>query len=415
MTRKSERPTSISHSALHVPRRFREDGVTNWLANEFDDTKQTKTRRRASGGKSGHKKTRVYCQMSRSRAAKDAGVHFWRFERVDKPLCDVDISKYPFKLVRDGLLPASKIQSQMQQYQQTLFQYCQQQWQQDGHTEGMMPSQGQQRLPDFVKCFLVPFDTDYIVTVAAALQGTKVRGDLRVAACFGQTLFHLHSTSAGRKYYFNELRDISCPRDVQSSWSNVCDDGSPAISGLLDQLRRSDPVKTQVSALKLTVRCCCSKPGGGPTVANIDYFRKGDQWVHASSRAMSDVFAYHDISLDNETSFRVKVYAEQLGSTKAWWGSVHNLVLLDESNGDPFTTEASLVSCAQNDVVIDFVTIKSVSGLSEYGGLCFQLSRKQGCSFLKAYLPKGRLAKKQADKGFEFIVTRLLEILGRSL
>uniref|UniRef100_M4BD44 Uncharacterized protein n=1 Tax=Hyaloperonospora arabidopsidis (strain Emoy2) TaxID=559515 RepID=M4BD44_HYAAE len=130
---------------------------------------------------------------------------------------------------------------------------------------------------------------------------------------------------------------------------------------------------------------------------------------------MSDVLAYHDISLDNNTSFRVKVYAEILGPTNAWWGSVHNLVLLGESNGDPLSTKASLVSCARKDVAIDSVTVKNVSSTLEYRGLCFRLCAKQGCTFLKAYLPTERVKKKQADKSFEYMVKRLLEILDQSL
>uniref|UniRef100_A0AAV1TAF0 Uncharacterized protein n=1 Tax=Peronospora matthiolae TaxID=2874970 RepID=A0AAV1TAF0_9STRA len=414
MTRKSGFPDSISQSALHVPRRFRDDRSMSWLLSEGEDIERNRTRRRASNGRTGKNKPRVFCHMRRSRAARDAELYYWQFERVDRPLCDVDINKYPYKLVRDGLLPEDELQGERQQYQRMLFQNCQQQWRQDGQKDGMVSSQDQQQQQsEFAKCFLECFDTDYVRTAAAALQGTKVVGELRVAACFGQTLLHPDTLSTSQKYYLNDLRDV-CPRDVQTTWSNVCDDGSPLIFGLIDQLRQTEPVKTQVSALKLTVRCL-SRPGSSPRVANLDYFRKGDEWVHVGSRAMSDVLAYHDISLDNCTSFRVKVYAEILGSTNAWWGSVHNLVLLDESKGDPFSTKASLVSCGRKDIAIDFVTVKNVSSVLEYRGLCFQLCAKQGCTFLKASLPTERVKKKQADKSFEYMVKRLLEILGQSL
>ena len=132
----------------------------------------------------------MFCHMRRSRAAKDAELYYWQYERVDRPLCDVDINKYPYKLVRDVLLAEDELQSETQQYQRMLFQNCQQQWQQDGQKDGMVLSQGQHQQPDFARCFLESFDTDYVRTAAAALQGTKVVGELRVAACFGQTLLH---------------------------------------------------------------------------------------------------------------------------------------------------------------------------------------------------------------------------------
>uniref|UniRef100_M4BD45 Uncharacterized protein n=1 Tax=Hyaloperonospora arabidopsidis (strain Emoy2) TaxID=559515 RepID=M4BD45_HYAAE len=122
MTRKSGFSDNISQSALHIPRRFRDNRSTSWLLSKGDDTDRNRTRRRASDGRTGKNKPRMFCHMRRSRAAKDAELYYWQYERVDRPLCDVDINKYPYKLVRDGLLAEDELQSETQQYQRMLFQ-----------------------------------------------------------------------------------------------------------------------------------------------------------------------------------------------------------------------------------------------------------------------------------------------------
>ncbi|KAH7476274.1 Tigger transposable element-derived protein 6 [Phytophthora ramorum] len=150
---------------------------------------------------------------------------------------------------------------------------------------------------------------------------------------------------------------------------------------------------------------------GRPQYAKLLYFRQGGKWVFAQGRGLSDVYACHDLSLDNRTNFRIKICAQYLTPGRAWWGSIKDLVLFDESNGDPLTTKVSLVSCSSKDLRIEFVSIKSVSGTVDFRGLVFQLSKKQGCTSLQAFPPRNMLAKGRAGESFEFLVTRLVEIL----
>jgi hypothetical protein len=95
------------------------------------------------------------------------------------------------------------------------------------------------------------------------------------------------------------------------------------------------------------------------------------------------VHATHDISLDNSVEFRVKTYAELFSPGRAWWGSIPDLVLLDESNGDPLMTTVSLVPSTRDDLSIEFVVIKRVFGSVDFRGLCFQLAEKDGCISLQ--------------------------------
>ncbi|KAL4108568.1 hypothetical protein PRIC1_000282 [Phytophthora ramorum] len=232
-----------------------------------------------------------------------------------------------------------------------------------------------------------------------------------VRACFGRTLYRLHSLHAGRSYQLSDLTHIRHPSDVQSSWSNVCDDKAPAIQALISELNRADSdVDMAVVKLKLTMRCCLNLKGR-PQYAKLLYFRQGGKWVFAQGRGLSDVYACHDLSLDNRTNFRIKICAQYLTPGRAWWGSIKDLVLFDESNGDPLTTKVSLVSCSSKDLRIEFVSIKSVSGTVDFRGLVFQLSKKQGCTSLQAFPPRNMLAKGRAGESFEFLVTRLVEIL----
>ncbi|KAI9905866.1 hypothetical protein PsorP6_013797 [Peronosclerospora sorghi] len=108
---------------------------------------------------------------------------------------------------------------------------------------------------------------------------------------------------------------------------------------LLDELMRTGSVNMQASSPRLIVRIGY-KSVNGPQSAIVTYNLNRDKWVLSTVKRLSDTGFYHDISLDNQMNFRVKVYSETSGTP--WWNSVPNFLLLDDSNGDPFSTKLSV-------------------------------------------------------------------------
>jgi hypothetical protein len=69
------------------------------------------------------------------------------------------------------------------------------------------------------------FGSEYIRTVV----GFPTKGSVTVKACFGWTFFRLNTPATRCVYHFSDLNIVSYPQDLRSSWSNVCNDGAPAM------------------------------------------------------------------------------------------------------------------------------------------------------------------------------------------
>ncbi|KAE8896603.1 hypothetical protein PF005_g15208 [Phytophthora fragariae] len=337
-----------------------------------EDEENTTSGKKTSRNAEPNTKVYGYCATIRSRAARDACTYGWKFVEVHQPVSDVDIVKYPYELVREErLLNASVCGEKFRRQQE-----YEQQWQ---HWLPEAPYQQPQReqKSDQRTAFLNCFGSSYFESAVRDLNGITVKGSLTVKASFGRNLYRLHTLNADHAYQLDRLRTVRYPRDLQSSWSNVCDDDAPIVRALIEELNRADSVKLETTRLKLTMRCCLMSRGG-PQYAKLTYFREDDKWVFAEVRALSDVYACHDISLDNNTSFRVKVTTELVEPGRAWWGSIKDFVLFDETDGNPFTTKVSMVSCSDKNLRVEFVVIKWVSGTVNFRGLSFQ-SRAVRC------------------------------------
>ncbi|EGZ20868.1 hypothetical protein PHYSODRAFT_259564 [Phytophthora sojae] len=327
----------------------------------------------------------------------------WRFVEVCGPVSDVDITKYPYELVREDRLPDVV---ECREELQTLLEQWQHQWIPSTPYQPRQRDQAANNQEVFLDCF----GSSYMDSTARALNGITVEGSLTIEAAFGRNLYGLRTLKPNQTYQLDRLRAVRYPRDLQSSWSNVCDDGAPTVYALIEELNRADAANLEPTRLKLTMRCCL-KSRGGPQFAKLTYFREDDKWVFAEVRALSDVHLSHDISLDNNTSFRVKVIAELFEPRKAWWGSIKDFVLLDEPVGDPFKTEVNLVGCSDRDLTVEFVTVKWVSRTVNFRGLGFQKSIKEESTLLRALPPLSMLTGKQPGETFQFLVSRLVEIL----
>ncbi|KAE9043066.1 hypothetical protein PR003_g3187 [Phytophthora rubi] len=161
----------------------------------------------------------------------------------------------------------------------------------------------------------------------------------------------------------------------------------------------------------MVAHCCLAPSGEEAQYAKIVFIRQHDQWF-VTSRALSQEYVYHDIILDNRTNFRVKVLAAVPTQGKHWWSSIHNLIQFHEScYGDPFSTKVTLGPRASKGLRIKYVSIDKVYDAMEFHGLRFQLSTKSNSVSLDVRPPKEQLAKKTADESFEFLVTRLVQVL----
>ncbi|KAI9905263.1 hypothetical protein PsorP6_013806 [Peronosclerospora sorghi] len=393
-------PHGVSQGVFCVPRRYRGklkkiDKSMDWM----EQKDKIERKKRHSRSKSVKKANWV----SRSRAARDVTTYSWRFIKVSEPVYDVDIEIYPYELVRRERLRDDEMEYENQEYQRKYFQACFKQWQQE---DGLSVMQSQQERT--TTNIMEKFDSDYIQTAANAMRGWNVEGKLRVNAYFGRTLFRLHNLNDYREFRLSDLHKMCGRYNLQSSWSNVIDDTVPAMRRLLDELMRTGSVNMQASSPRLIVRIGY-KSVNGPQSAIVTYNLNRDKWVLSTVKRLSDTGFYHDISLDNQMNFRVKVYSETSGTP--WWNSVPNFLLLDDSNGDPFSTKVSLLSCPDKKLRIEFVTIKKVFRPVKYRGLLFRLSTNQDCTFLKALPSREILAENQVDKCFEVLVSRLVEIL----
>ncbi|KAE8903517.1 hypothetical protein PF005_g29697 [Phytophthora fragariae] len=320
---------------------------------------------------------RSYVTFPRIHAARDGLTCKWAFVKARGPVSDVDTRKFPYQLVREEQLPL---------------------YQQQQSTVADMDS--------FLNCF-----TDgYIRAATQALSGITIDGSLTVMACFGQTLFRLHSLDANRSYQLEELRGVRYPNDVQSSWSNICDDGARAVRLLIDTLKRTSPEELK-QEFKITVYCSLKTSDDRQDVKTT-FVRQHDRWVLQESRALSQEYVYHDIILDNSTRFRVKVFSELTAPGKEWWSSIHNLIRFQESGvGNSFATKVTLDPRASKDLRINYVSIESVYEPVEFHGLRFQLSTQGNDVSLDVLPPEEMLEKKQPDESFEFLVKRLVQVL----
>ncbi|KAJ8571790.1 hypothetical protein ON010_g5044 [Phytophthora cinnamomi] len=406
-------PAGVSRQKIKTPQRLRgrwsplDASKLSTDDDEDENSSWYRTSRKSKASRKAPNKTKGYgyCATSRSRAARDACIYGWKFVEVHQPVSDVDITKYPYKLVREGRLPDAVACTEALCRQQESTQ-----WQHQWIPGTLYQAPQREGRSNYGAAFLDCFGSGYIKSAARALNGITVEGILTVRAVFGRNLFCLHMLNANQEYQLDRLRTVRHPRDLQSSWSNVCDEDAPIVRALLEELNRTDSVNLEPKKLKLTMRCCLMSKGESQ-YAKLTYFREDGEWVFADVRRLSGVTSCHDISLDNTTSFRVKVIAELLEPGRAWWGSVNDLVLFDEPHGDPLKTKVSLVSCSDKDLTIEFVTIKHTSDTVNFRGLNFQLSTKQGSTSLQAHPPVQTHANKQVGEAFEFLVSRLVEIL----
>lgn len=370
----------ISRNVLRLPRRFSRDWSTmsvstaSYSTNEDDDDQRIKPRSRPKSKPNQLAKRNgsfaARCVPSlRGTAARDAADHCWTFLRSNRVLSDVDTRKYPYELI------------------------C-----------GPTGNAGGQQLPSPHCAFLDCFDASYIQAAVDALQGVTVGESMEATAVFGRTRFRLNSLHAGRRYSWSDLRDVQHPVDLQSTWSNVCDLGAPAMRALMDALAELQ------AKLRLTVRCCLTR-GEHTESVNVHYLRSHGQWLYTSSRAFAGLHASHDIILDS-VSFRVKVYSQSVTAGNSWWRSVHNLLRLHEAgNGDPFATKATLAGRASKDLKVEYTSVKRDFGVVELYGLRFVRYESLGSMCLKVLPPRRLLDEKNAGESFEFLVKRLVETL----
>ncbi|ETI56456.1 hypothetical protein F442_00947 [Phytophthora nicotianae P10297] len=322
--------------------------------------------------------------FTRSRVALDVRSYGWKFVRADQTLCDVDPQKYLYELIRGKHLSDSAIQAEKEHYlQQSLVL--------------------QQNKFSVTTKSLDSFDYNYVQSVAKSLNRTKIKGPMVVKAFFGQTRFQINSLDTNREFRLSELPNL------KSSWSNVCNDKDPTIRALVGELNGGGA--SEITTLRLAVRCCLTTQNG-PRYAKISFLRKEGKWVYERACALISKYGCHDIFLRNHTCFRVKIFSHVSTPGKTWWSTIHKSFCFHEaSNGDPFATKVTLEACPRENVRIDNVSIKETSGTVKFRGLYFQLSKKQDSISLQAAPPRNKLQKKRAGDCFEFLVTRLVQIL----
>ncbi|OWY94223.1 hypothetical protein PHMEG_00036110 [Phytophthora megakarya] len=251
-------------------------------------------------------------------------------------------------------------------------------------------------------------------TAVGNLHKVSVSGKLTVMATFGKTFFRLSALEAGRSYDWTALRNARYPDDVQSAWSNTCDLKSSAMNSLLNTLKNVAP-ETTAPVLRMIVFLSIQSQK-----ARAEFIYQNDMWEFKETRILADEYAYHDIILDNEMSFRVKVFSELYPDANSLWSSVKNMIQFQkQASGDPFDTKPTLASDAPRGLSIQHVCTQNVHAVANFHGLRFQTLQGRGRDSLEIVTlevrpPEDMLKKKQAGESLAFLVQTLVEILDPS-
>ncbi|TMW63410.1 hypothetical protein Poli38472_002351 [Pythium oligandrum] len=315
-------------------------------------------------------------------ALKDADKHFWRFEEVDYDDPDAEIS--PYKLVR-------------------VF-------------TNVLDEDDDDDEDDVVDAWIQHFNQAFVLHMVGEMQTLPAvvgNEEVKIKAALGRTQFGVRLHPVGRIMTWQELQRLQLFRQINPRWQNMCDPLSMSTNALITKLQGMTSEYTSPPQAVLTVFLKRGESRRDEVTLKFHY--SDGQWVPNREPRGRSIHHLYNITLDDETAFRVRVFSRS-PVTKTEYEDLHSKILIDtDDEEDLFSTIVMLSSDAPRELEICEYNVKMKTHI-DYDGLRFTLAHQNAdrtdmrleCRLLPSVDP----AKPTLSKTIETLVTKLTTLLG---
>jgi hypothetical protein len=196
---------------------------------------------------------------------------------------------------------------------------------------------------------------------------------IKIKAALGFTSFDLpNASTACRLYTWQQLQQLQLHKDFRRRWENTCNIRSETVATLMHTLKSRVP---RGASYETALTVYLGSDNATIRDFSVKFLRTHGQWSPVTSRyPCREPHGLYNISLDNETAFRVRVYSRKYPTNWETYAAVWDeFELIQHPSGDPLCAEVKLRDGHSANMFIRKVWLREKTRV-DYEGIRFSIS-----------------------------------------